>query len=100
MRAVGMTRGQLGRMLFGEAVMIGLCGIVLSLISGFCIGWTFTGWTRAWMAFGGLPIALSVPWLTILQGVGFAFLLCAVMAVPPIIWLVHKQDESGGLTVT
>ena len=99
MRAVGMTRGQLGRMLFGEAMMIGLCGIVLSLISGFCIGWTFTGWTRAWMMFGGLPISLSVPWLIILQGVGFAFLLCAVMAVPPIIWLVRKQDETGGLTV-
>jgi len=100
MRAVGMTRGQLGRMLFGEAIMIGLCGIVLSLISGFCIGWTFTGWTRAWMMFGGLPISLSVPWLIILQGVGFAFLLCAFMAVPPIIWLVRKQDESGGLTVS
>ncbi len=99
MRAVGMTRCQLGRMLFGEAIMIGLCGIVLSLISGFCIGWTFTGWTRAWMMFGGLPISLSVPWLVILQGIGFAFLLCLVMAVPPIIWLVRNQDESGGLTV-
>jgi putative ABC transport system permease protein len=99
MRAVGMTRSQLGRMLFGEAMLIGLCGVVLSLISGFCIGWTFTGWTRAWMMFGGLPISLSVPWLVILQGVGFALFLCAAMAVPPIVWLVRKQDESGGLTV-
>ena len=99
MRAVGMTRSQLGRMLFGEALLVGLCGIVLSLLSGFCIGWTFTGWTRAWMTFGGLPISLSIPWLIILQGVGFAFLLCAAMAMPPIIWLVRKQDESGGLTV-
>jgi hypothetical protein len=100
MRAVGITRFQLGRMLFGEAVMIGLCGIVLSLISGFCIGWTFTGWTRAWMMFGGLPISLSIPWMVILQGVGFAFFLCIVMAVPPVIWLVRKQDESGGLSVS
>jgi len=99
MRAVGMTRSQLGRMLLGEALMVGLCGIVLSLLSGFCIGWTFTGWTRAWMMFGGLPISLSVPWLVILQGVGFAFVLCVVMAIPPIVWLVKKQDESGGLTV-
>ena len=99
MRAVGMTRSQLGRMLFGEAILVGICGIVLSLISGFCIGWTFTGWTRAWMMFGGLPIALSIPWLTILQGVGFAFLLCAIMAMLPILWLVRKQDQSGGLSV-
>lgn len=99
MRAVGMTRNQLGRLLLGEALMTGACGIVLSLISGFCIGWTFTGWTRAWMTFGGLPVSLSIPWLTILQGVGFAFALCVTMAVPPILWLVRKQDETGGLTV-
>lgn len=99
MRAVGMTRSQLGRMLLGEALLVGLCGIVLSLVSGFCIGWTFTGWTRAWMMFGGLPVSLSIPWGVILQGVGFAFALCIAMAVPPILWLVRKQDETGGLTV-
>jgi putative ABC transport system permease protein len=99
MRAVGMTRNQLGRMLLGEALLVGLCGIVLSLVSGFCIGWTFTGWTRAWMMFGGLPVSLSIPWGIILQGVGFAFALCIAMAVPPIYWLVRKQDETGGLTV-
>jgi len=92
MRAVGMTRGQLGRMLFGEAALTGICGIVLGLLSGFCIGWTFTGWTRAWMVFGGLPISLSIPWLVILQGIGFAFALCAAMAIPPIIWLVRQED--------
>ena len=86
-------------MLFGEAMLVGLCGIVLSLISGFCIGWTFTGWTRAWMMFGGLPVSLSIPWLTILHGVGFALLLCAIMALLPILWLLRKQDQSGGLSV-
>lgn len=99
MRAVGMTRSQLGRMLLGEALTVGLCGIALSLVSGFCIGWTFTGWTRAWMMFGGLPVSLSIPWLVILQGVGFAFALCVAMAVPPIVWLVRKQDERDGLAV-
>jgi len=99
MRAIGMTRGQLGRLLLGEALMTGICGIMLSLLSGFCIGWTFTGWTRAWMMFGGLPISLSIPWLTLLKGICFAFILCVLMAALPIIWLVHKQDENGGLTV-
>ena len=99
MRAVGLTRSQLGRLLLGEALMTGVCGILLSLVSGFCIGWTFTGWTRAWMTFGGLPVSLSIPWLTLLQGVGFTWVLCVVMAVLPIIWLVRKQDERGGLNV-
>jgi putative ABC transport system permease protein len=94
MRAVGMTRGQLGLMLLSEALMTGLCGITLSLVTGFCIGWTFTGWTRAWMSFGGLPVSLDIPWLIILQGVGFAFALCVVMAAGPIVWLT-RQAESG-----
>jgi putative ABC transport system permease protein len=90
MRAVGMTRRQLGMMLLSEALMTGLCGIALSLVTGFCIGWTFTGWTRAWMPFGGLPLSLDIPWLVILQGVGFAFALCVAMAAGPIIWLIRK----------
>lgn len=94
MRAVGMTRGQLCRLLLGEAMVTGICGIMLSLISGFCIGWTFTGWTRAWMSFGGLPLTLSVPWLLILRGIIFTFALCMIMAVPPIFWLVkHEREE-------
>jgi putative ABC transport system permease protein len=98
MRAVGMTRSQLGRMLLGEALLVGLCGIVLSLLSGFCIGWTFTGWTRAWFIFGGLPVSLSVPWLVILRGVCFALALCVVMAALPIVWLVRRRK--GALIAT
>jgi len=94
MRAVGMTRGQLGLMLLGEALMTGLCGIALSLVTGFCIGWTFTGWTRAWMPFGGLPVSLDIPWLVILQGVGFACALCVVMAALPILCLVRRDADT------
>ena len=94
MRAVGMTRGQLGLILLGEALMAGLCGIVLSLVTGFCIGWTFTGWTRAWMPFGGLPVSLDIPWLVILQGVGFACALCVVMAALPILCLVRRDADT------
>ena len=93
MRAVGMTCSQLGRMLLGEALLVGLCGIVLSLLSGFCIGWTFTGWTRAWFIFGGLPVSLSVPWRIILRGVCFALALCVVMAALPIVWLVRRRER-------
>ncbi|MDX9868699.1 MAG: ABC transporter permease, partial [Kiritimatiellia bacterium] len=75
LRAIGMTRGQLGRLLLAEALLTGVCGIALSLVSGLCIGWTFTGWTRAWMPFGGLPIALEIPWTTLFRGIGFAFAL-------------------------
>ncbi|MDR2849894.1 MAG: FtsX-like permease family protein [Verrucomicrobiota bacterium] len=98
MRAVGMTRSQLGRMLLGEALMTGFCGIALSLVTGFCIGWTFTGWTRAWMPFGGLPVSLDIPWLVILQGVGFAFTLCVVMSAGPILWLTRKSAQPSAIS--
>lgn len=94
MRAVGMTRSQLGRMLFGEALLVALCGVVLSLVSGFCIGWTFTGWTRAWMMFGGLPVSLSIPWLVIGRGVGFALVLCIVMSAIPVVWLINARRSA------
>lgn len=94
-----MTRSQLGRMLFGEALLVGLCGIVLASCRGFCIGWTFTGWTRAWMMFGGLPVSLSIIRGIILQGVGFRVRALHRHGRPPIYWLVRRQDETGGLTV-
>ena len=92
MRMVGMTRGQLGRLLLGEALVTALGGVLLSLLSGLCIGWTFTGWTRAWMPFGGLPLTLSIPWPTILRGAGFALALCLAVSLPPIIWLVGRKS--------
>ena len=92
MRMTGMTRGQLGRLLLGEACVTALGGIALSILSGLCIGWTFTGWTRAWMPFGGLPLTLSIPWPTILRGAGFALALCLAMALPPIVWLVGRRQ--------
>jgi len=91
MRAIGLTRDQLGRILFSEALLVAICGIIFSIICGFCIGWTFTGWTRAWMPFEGLPVSLSIPWRTILKGTSFAFFLCAIMAFPPIFYLVRKN---------
>ena len=100
MRMVGMTRGQLGRLLLGEAAVTALGGIVLSLLSGLCIGWTFTGWTRAWMPFGGLPLTLSIPWGVILRGAGFAFTLCLAMAVPPIVWIVGRGLRDAPLSGT
>lgn len=93
MRMVGMTRSQLGRLLLGEALTAAFGGIILSLISGVCIGWTFTGWTRAAMSYGGLPLTLSIPWLIILRGSVFALLLCFVMALPPIVWLVYSGQR-------
>ena len=88
MRAVGLTRGQLARLYLGEALLVILCTLVLSLASGLLVGWCFTGVTRAqWNA--GLPVQFIVPWAKIAQGFLFAFALSFLMALVPLRRLVR-----------
>ncbi|MBQ7252834.1 MAG: ABC transporter permease, partial [Kiritimatiellae bacterium] len=79
LRAAGMTRGQLRRLLFGEAVVLALCALAASLAGGLLIGWSFTAWTRLGMA-AGLPVTLAVPAGKIAEGLLFAFALASAFA--------------------
>ena len=89
LHAVGMTRGQLGRFLLAQALLLCVAAAVLSLALGLSVGWGFTGWTLAWMPFGGLPTVLVVPWGQI--GLGAALLFAAALAVTPLpIWLLLR----------
>ncbi len=88
--AIGMTRGQMGRFLFSQAVMLAVSAIVLSLLLGLTIGWGFTGCTLAWMPFGGLPTTLVLPWGTLLQGVGLLLLAVLIITPLPIALLLRK----------
>ncbi|MDF3130696.1 ABC transporter permease [Kiritimatiellaeota bacterium B1221] len=92
MRAVGMSRAQLGRLLISEALLTGGNGIALSLLSGICIGWTFTGLTRASMSFGGLPIGLVMPWPQLFSGIGFFILLCLCVSASPVWWILNRHS--------
>ena len=88
MRAIGATRSQLRRLVFGEAMLVTLCALVLSLVGGLLVGWSFTGLSR-WVWSAGLPIRLVVPWLTIGKGVALAAVLCSAMAALPLSRLVR-----------
>ena len=92
MRAIGMTRSQLGRLIFGEALLVTLAALVLSLATGILVGWSFTGLSR-WLMSAGLDVKLIVPWVTIGKGVLFALGLCVVMAALPLSRLVRLADE-------
>ena len=78
MRAVGMTRGQLRRLLMGEGLLTGLCAAVAGVLGGGLAGWSFTGISR-WMMSAGLAVKLSVPWGMLAKGVGFELALCVAM---------------------
>ncbi|MBR6020803.1 MAG: ABC transporter permease, partial [Kiritimatiellae bacterium] len=92
MRAVGMTRSQLARLLLGEGLLIALAAVVLGLIGGTVAGWSFTGVSR-WVAAAGLETKLIVPWATLGKGVAFALALCALMAAVPLWRIVKMVDE-------
>lgn len=83
MRAVGMTRGQVMRLFAGEAMLVIICMLIISFFGGMLIGWSFTACTRLAMR-SGLAVTLVVPWLTVLKGIGFATLLCIIMAALPL----------------
>jgi ABC-type antimicrobial peptide transport system permease subunit len=82
LHAIGMTKGQMGRFLFAQAVLLAMTAILLALTFAFTVGWGFTGWTLAWMPFGGLPIAIRVPWQPL--GVGIGVLTAAMFLLTPI----------------
>lgn len=92
MRAVGMTRSQLARVILGEALLVTAAALLLSLLAGTLIGWSFTGLSR-WMMMAGLDVKLIIPWMAIVKGVIFALALCVIFAVIPIGRLVRYVDS-------
>ena len=83
MRAIGMTRGQLARIFTGEALLVILCTLVISLIGGMLIGWSFTAVTTERMS-AGLSRTLVIPWGLIGQGVLFATFTTLIMTAIPL----------------
>ena len=91
MRAVGMTRSQLRRLLYAEAALVALCAVLLSLAAGLILGWSFTAWTRLAMP-AGLPVALVIPWTRLAQGILFALAVSALMSLLPLRRLPRLVD--------
>ncbi len=85
LRAVGLTRLGLCRMILAEAILIGLVACVLSLGFGVAAGWCGTGVSQHLSFFGGLQAPLVLPWANLLMGFGAALGLCLLAALWPAI---------------
>jgi putative ABC transport system permease protein len=87
LRAVGVRRFTLARVVLAEAILIGVAASVLSLGFGILTGWNCLGLVRyvsnPW--FEGVSTALVIPWTIIGFGYGLTFLLCVVAALWPAI---------------
>ncbi|WP_459556676.1 FtsX-like permease family protein [Lacunimicrobium album] len=87
LRAVGLRRFTLMRLVISEAILIGFVASVLSLIFGVLTGWTCLGLIRyvsnPW--FEGVATPLVIPWTSLAFGYGLTFALCMIAALWPAI---------------
>jgi putative ABC transport system permease protein len=85
LRALGVTRGAMIRMILAEGMMIGAVACVLSLVFGVVSGWCATGISQHHEFFGGLATPLFIPWLELAIGLSFTIFLCLLAALWPAI---------------
>lgn len=90
LHAIGMTRAQMGRFLFAQTLLLGVSAAFLALVFGLTVGWGFTGWTLAWLPFGGLPSRLVFPLGPLAQGLGLLFAATLLVTPVPIALLVRR----------
>lgn len=85
LRAVGVTRFGLVRLILAEAILIGLVVCLLSLSFGVMAGWLGSSMARYGGMFGGMDAALVIPWSMLALGLGAALGLCLAAALWPAI---------------
>jgi len=87
LRAIGVTRWRLSRLVLSEAILVGFVASVLSLAFGILTGWTCLGLIRyvsnPW--FEGVTTPLSIPWAALGVGYLLTFVLCFLAALWPAI---------------
>lgn len=83
LRALGITRGGLVRLVLAEAILIGLAVCLLGIAFALIAGWCGTGMARYMSPFGGLETPLILPWAKIALGFGVALAACLLAALWP-----------------
>jgi putative ABC transport system permease protein len=85
LRALGVTRWAMSRMILAEGLLIGLIACLMSLAFGVMAGWCGTGISQYVSFFGGMATPLVVPWSKLALGFSAALALCLVAALWPAI---------------
>lgn len=83
LRGVGLTAGQLVRLILCESIMICGAACILSLASGIALAWCGTRLCTLFFFFGGHVPPLVLPWGYLVPGLLLAFALCVVAGLIP-----------------
>jgi putative ABC transport system permease protein len=80
LRAIGVTKNQMSRMVIGEALVLGLLGSVMGLALGFYLGRTSNFMTEL---LSGFQPEFAIPWAKVCLGAALATGLCLLAALIP-----------------
>ena len=80
LRAIGVTRGQLVRMIVGETLVLAMIGSALGLLLGFVLARTSNHMTEL---LSGFRPEFAIPWQLVAAGMGLATLLCLLAGLGP-----------------
>ncbi|MBR4673234.1 MAG: FtsX-like permease family protein [Victivallales bacterium] len=83
LRACGVTRWGLVRMILAEALLIGLCACVLSFCFGLFYAWVATSMVTLAPMFGVIAPPLTIPWGPLAHGFALAIGVCALAGIWP-----------------
>jgi len=85
LRASGLTRFALARLVLAEALLLGVVACLLSFAFGVTAGWCGVGISQYVSFFGGMNPSLVVPWARLSAAFGGTLLVCTLAALWPAI---------------
>ncbi len=90
LRSIGMTRGQLMRLVLSESLQLWVATALLSVVAGVSLGWAGTRLSSLFFFFAGHTPDLVVPWTGIGIGLAVGLVVCVGAALLPA-WLVARK---------
>jgi len=91
MRAVGLSRSGLARLVLAESLLLGVVACVISLAFGLLAGWCGAGISQYVSFFGGLNPTLVIPWGQLAGALAATLALCLVAALWPALRVAQRE---------
>ncbi|MDO4570503.1 MAG: FtsX-like permease family protein [Planctomycetia bacterium] len=94
LRACGVTRGGLVRLVLAESLLIGLCACVMSFSFGWFYSWVLLGMTPSLSPFGVGTTPMVYPWGSLCLGFGIALGACILASLYPAVAVGYEETAN------